>query len=165
MNKYVLHLFITLFLLILLPAQENQTQSVPKTSVEEEEFQMEEPQSNDFFYNPMGRRDPFWDLSKGRRTNKGERKEGVSGLAIDELSLVGIFLMDGNYKAIFKGPNQKKPYLLGVGTMVYDGEIINIETNKVIFRKILTVAMGGTREKIITKTLKPDEEVGKKNEY
>ncbi len=114
--------------------------------------------SEQFLYKPKGRRDPFWDLLRGKSAVvKRESKEGIAGLEIDQLELEGIVLRNGSYIALFKGPNSN-PYDVKIGQSVYDGEIIKIDANSVTFKKILTIALGGTKEKTIIKRLNPDEE-------
>lgn len=122
----------------------------------------EEIENTDFVYKPNGRRDPFWDLLKGKSVKiKREEKEGIAGLLIDELELEGIIFNKGKYLALFKGPDGR-PYDVRVGDNVYDGEIIKISNNSVVFKRMLTIALGGTKEKIITKRLTPEEEASKK---
>ena len=114
----------------------------------------------EFIYKPMGRRDPFWDLLRGKNIkNSREAIEGIGGLMIDELDLEGTVLSEQKYKALLKGPDGL-PYIVTVGQKVYDGEIIRIDRYSVVFKKILTVALGGKKENIIEKRLNPDEEEG-----
>lgn len=123
---------------------------------------MEEVQTQGFFYKPGGRRDPFWDLLRGKSVKvKREAKEGIAGLLIDELELEGILLKEDEYIALFKGPDGK-PYDVRIGNSVYDGEVIKIDMNSVVFKRLLTIALGGTKEKLITKRLTPEEEASKK---
>lgn len=113
-----------------------------------------------YIYKPMGRRDPFWDLLRGKNIkNSREAIEGIEGLMIDELDLEGTFFYEDKYKALLKGPDGL-PYIVSVGQKVYDGELISIDRFTVVFKKILTVALGGSKEKIIEKRLNPDEEEG-----
>ncbi|MDY0296717.1 MAG: hypothetical protein RB296_05305 [Acidobacteriota bacterium] len=113
-----------------------------------------------YIYKPMGRRDPFWDLLRGKNIkNSREAREGIEGLMIDELDLEGTFFYEDKYKALLKGPDGI-PYVVEVGQKVYDGELISIDRYTVVFKKILTVALGGSKERIIEKRLNPDEEEG-----
>jgi len=113
-----------------------------------------------FIYKPMGRRDPFWDLLRGKNIkNSREAIDGIEGLMIDELDLEGTFFFDDKFKALLKGPDGL-PYIVSEGQKVYDGELISIDRYTVVFKKILTVALGGKKEKIIEKRLNPDEEEG-----
>jgi Tfp pilus assembly protein PilP len=121
-----------------------------------------ESKTGGFQYKPAGRRDPFWNLLKGKSIKiKREQREGIAGLLIDELELEGIMTKKGRYIALFKGPDGK-PYDIHVGDSVYDGEVIKIDFNSVVFKRLLTIALGGTKEKMITKRLIPEEEAAKK---
>lgn len=114
--------------------------------------------TGEFVYRPKGRRDPFWDLLLGKSTKlKKEAKEGIAGLEIEQLELEGIVNRNGKYIALFKGPDSK-PYDVQIGQSVYDGEIIEINANSVVFKKILTIALGGTKEKTVIKWLNPEKE-------
>jgi len=118
--------------------------------------------TDEYVYKPRGRRDPFWDLLRGKGGKlKKEVKEGIAGLEIEQLELEGIVFRNGKYIALFKGPDSK-PYDVLVGTNVYDGEIIEIDANRVVFKKILTMALGGTKERTVVKWLNPEKE--KENE-
>ncbi len=118
----------------------------------------------DFIYNPMGRRDPFWDLLKRNSSKlKKKRKAGLAGLDIDQLELEGIIREKGVFIALLKGPDGR-PYLVKKGDSVYDGEILEIGSHMVKFKKILTIALGGTKERTIIKRLNPEEEDERKNE-
>ena len=114
-----------------------------------------------FIYLPRGRRDPFWDLlgnAKAGKDAKGrEAIPGIAGLMIDELELDGIIFISDKYFAAMKGPDSQ-PYLVTVGESVYDGEIVKIDSHSVVFKKILTIAIGGATERYITKRLNPEEE-------
>jgi len=115
---------------------------------------------NVFVYRPMGRRDPFKSLLKGKESKRGA-EEGIAGLTISELVLEGIVFGSGEYSANMKGPDNY-PYSVKVGDSVYNGKVIEITASTVVFKQILTVALGGTKEKIITKYLNPGEEADKK---
>jgi Tfp pilus assembly protein PilP len=133
-----------------------------KLELDEDKPPITDVPSEEFLYKPAGRRDPFWDLLRGKSVRiKREEKEGIAGLLIDELELEGILLKKGEYIALFKGPDGK-PYDVKVGANVYDGEVIKIDLNYVVFKRLLTIALGGTRERMVTKRLIPEEEAGKK---
>lgn len=118
--------------------------------------------TGDFIYKPKGRRDPFWNLLQGRSEKVArEQREGIAGMLIEELELEGIIFKSGTYIALFKGPDGK-PYDVRVGDNVYDGEVIKIDINSVVFKRLLTIALGGTKEKITIVSLVPEEEAAKK---
>jgi Tfp pilus assembly protein PilP len=126
-----------------------------------EDIQEDEEAEGGYVYRPRGRRDPFWDLLRGKEAKmRKAAKEGIAGLEIDQLELEGIIRRGGKYIALFKGP-KGNPYDVEVGQNVYDGEIIQIDANRVVFKKILTIALGGTKEKTVIRTLEPEEEKNK----
>jgi Tfp pilus assembly protein PilP len=134
-------------------------QTKKTTAQEEDEVVLDKAEAGEYVYRPRGRRDPFWDLLRGRDAEIRKRqKEGIAGLEIEQLELEGIVFKDGKYIALFKGPDNKFPYDVGVGQSVYDGEIIKIDANRVVFKQILTIALGGTKEKTVTKYLNPEKE-------
>lgn len=118
--------------------------------------------TGDFVYRPKGRRDPFWNLLQGKSIRRiREQREGIAGLLIEELELEGIiYNRSGTYIALFKGPDGK-PYDVRVGDSVYDGEVIKIDSNTVVFKRLLTIALGGTKEKITILSLIPEEEAAR----
>lgn len=139
------------------PKKEPKKQEQTVAVADEKELDMPE-EGSDYIYKPRGRRDPFWDLLRGKSAKqKRETKEGIAGLEIEQLELEGILFKRGEYIALFKGPDSK-PYDVKVGQSVYDGEIIKIDAESVVFKKILTIALGGTKEKTIIKRLNPEEE-------
>lgn len=92
-----------------------------------------------YTYDPQGRRDPF--VSPLRRTELEKRPEerppGIPGLLIDEIDLRGIFLLDGNYVAQIQTTDKRKSYLLRPGDHLYDGEVVGIDRNEVIFKQMV----------------------------
>jgi len=142
-------------------AQENQEEDKKVSGQEStliEDKQEDEEAEGGFVYRPRGRRDPFWDLLRGKEAKmRKAAKEGIAGLEIDQLELEGIIRRNEKYIALFKGP-KGNPYDVEVGQNVYDGEIIQIDANRVVFKKILTIALGGTKEKTVIRTLEPEEE-------
>ena len=136
-------------------------QEVPKDLPEEgsdDSAEMISIQPGEFVYNPEGRRDPFWNLLQGKSVKENrEAIAGIAGLMIDELELEGIVFAQGEFKALFKGPDTR-PYVVGIGDKVYDGEVVAMDRNSVSFKKSLTVALAGQRERVIIKTLNPEEE-------
>jgi len=142
-------------------------QEVPKDLPEEasdDNAEMISIQPGEFVYNPEGRRDPFWNLLQGKSVKENrEAIEGIAGLMIDELELEGIVFAQGVFKALLKGPDTR-PYVVGIGDKVYDGEVVAMDRNSVSFRKSLTVALAGQRDRILIKTLNPEEEEMNENE-
>ncbi|MDX1632615.1 MAG: hypothetical protein R3234_12170 [Thermoanaerobaculia bacterium] len=93
-----------------------------------------------YSYDPGMRRDPF--LSLLRRTRIDElgdrpRPEGVPGLLIDEVDLKGIFQMGGRRFAQVQTADKEKSYLIEAGDELFDGEVVSIGDNEVVFKQIV----------------------------
>jgi hypothetical protein len=110
-----------------------------------------------FTYDPGNRRDPFKSLlaSPDRPEFRGPRPEGVPGLLIDEIDLTGVFRTSRGFVAQVVAANQKKSYLLRVGDQLYDGDVISINKNEVVFKQIVQdpTALKPFRE--VVKSLNP----------
>ena len=156
-------IFFLLFLLIPFIVQaQSLPVDIPDTSDEETAEISVMP--GEFVYNPEGRRDPFWNLLQGKSVKENrEAIEGIAGLMIDELELEGIVFAQGSFKALLKGPDTR-PYIVSIGDKVYDGEVVAMDRNSVSFKKSLTLALAGQKERIMIKTLNPEEEEMKENE-
>jgi len=156
-------IFVLLFFLIPFIAKSQEIpQEFPEPSVDEAAEIGVMP--GEFVYNPEGRRDPFWNLLQGKSVKENrEAIEGIAGLMIDELELEGIVFAQGSFKALLKGPDTR-PYIVSIGDKVYDGEVVAMDKNSVSFKKSLTLALAGQKERILIKTLNPEEEEMKENE-
>jgi Tfp pilus assembly protein PilP len=112
---------------------------------------------NSFTYDPGNRRDPFKSLliAPDRPEFRGPRPEGVPGLLIDEIDLKGIFRTARGYVAQVNASNQKKSYLLKEGDQLYDGDVVSIGKNEVVFKQIVQdpTALKPFRE--VVKSLNP----------
>ncbi len=147
-----------LVLILLFPLFLQSQEAVPDIPEVEDGAEMISIQPGEFVYNPEGRRDPFWNLLQGKSVKENrEAIEGIAGLMIDELELEGIVFMQGVFKALLKGPDTR-PYVVGIGDKVYDGEVVAMDKNSVSFKKSLTVALAGQKDRVIIKTLNPEEE-------
>jgi len=110
-----------------------------------------------FSYDPGNRRDPFKSLLAGpdRPEFRGQRPEGVPGLLIDEIDLTGIFHTSKGFVAQVVAANQKKSYLLKEGDQLYDGDVVSINHNEVVFKQVVQdpTALKPFRE--VVKSLNP----------
>jgi hypothetical protein len=109
-----------------------------------------------FTYDPGNRRDPFKSLlaAQDRPDLRGPRPEGVPGLLIDEIDLTGIFRTSKGFVAQVRA-NQKKSFLLREGDQLYDGDVVSINRNEVVFKQIVQdpTALKPFRE--VVKSLNP----------
>ena len=87
-----------------------------------------------FSYDPGNRRDPFKSLLTGpERPERGPRPEGLPGLLIDEIQLLGIWRTPRGYVAQIRAAN--KSYLLREGDQLFDGDVVTIQKNEVVFKQ------------------------------
>jgi len=165
-NKKIINYFFVFIIVLLLPLSSQTNKNNDKTKLKKKSAQeidlgfknQDITEESNFVYDPGGRRDPFWDMLKGKTfKNVREAKEGIEGIMIDELDLEGMVYIKGKYAALCRGPNNKA-YIIKEGDMLYDGEVVSITSKKMVFRKHLTIALGGKRYKLIEKILNPEKE-------
>lgn len=90
--------------------------------------------SGGFTYDPGNRRDPFKSLLAGpERPDRGPRPEGIPGLLIDEIQLLGIWRTPRGYVAQIRASN--KSWLLREGDQLFDGDVVAIQKNEVVFKQ------------------------------
>lgn len=92
-----------------------------------------------YAYDPGERRDPFRSLLVTREAPEiqGPRPEGVPGLLIDEVNLLGIIKTPSGYIAQVQAADRQKSYLLHEGEELFDGEVVSIQDNEVVFKQIV----------------------------
>lgn len=90
-----------------------------------------------YSYNPGERRDPFRSLLVNREQDEeeGPRPDGIPGLLIDEITLIGILKTPEGYLAHVQAADRGQSYLLSEGQELYDGLVLSIEDNEVKFRQ------------------------------
>lgn len=112
-----------------------------------------------FTYDPSGRRDPFRSLVERTKDEKGPRPQGIAGMLIAEVDLVGIVQKERDNLAFFNG-SDNKGYFLRVGDRLYDGTIIQIHRNQgeVVFRQEINDPRSIKPYRDITKRLYSAEE-------
>jgi hypothetical protein len=88
-------------------------------------------------YDAGDRRDPFKSLLvvTDQPALEGPRPEGIPGLLIDEVVLSGIFRTREGYIAQVQAADRQKSYLLKAGDQLFDGDVIAINRNEVVFRQ------------------------------
>lgn len=98
---------------------------------------VEEPAAPDsYHYDAQGRRDPFQSLiGPAPKLQAGQRPSGPPGFLIDEIKIQGVVkTRQQGLVAMINGPDNKS-YLVKVGSKVFDGEIIRITPNSIVFRQ------------------------------
>lgn len=108
-------------------------------------------------YDPGDRRDPFKSLLATGDTEKvrGPRPEGIPGLLIDEIRLSGIYSTAQGWVAQVQAAAKEKGYLIKEGDQLYDGDVVSVTADEVVFRQIVRdpTALKPFRE--VTKRLNP----------
>lgn len=92
-----------------------------------------------YTYEPGNRRDPFKSLlaARNRPRIRGPRPDGIPGLLIEETDLTGIFLTPAGPVAQIQSADSDKSYLLRVGDQLYDGDVVEITAQEVMFKQIV----------------------------
>ena len=126
------------------------TESPGQALIEQDESAMA---GRSYSYDPAGRRDPFRSLLvRPERGAAGQRPPGIAGIAIDDVILQGIWRTRAGYVAQVRGTDNKS-YLLRSGDQLYDGEVLRIGPNEVIFRQNLNDPQSVKPFRDITKQL------------
>ncbi|MGQ9618359.1 MAG: hypothetical protein ACUVUG_05270 [Candidatus Aminicenantia bacterium] len=150
--------FIVLFSLCIFsfPLLFSQQQPSPKGGAQK--ISEDENPPGDYVYDPQGRRDPFLDLLAGEQAReKTGPVTGEESLLIGEIEVVGISYGKGQYWAIVSGPDGM-PYFLKKGDRLFDGYVLSIDSNRVIFRRELKRPGLLKNYEDIVKKLSPEEE-------
>ncbi|MCI0414831.1 hypothetical protein L0222_18805 [bacterium] len=126
----------------------------------QDEKKADQPEAYDinYTYDPAGRRDPFVDLLVGIKAKGPSTPKGA--LTVGDAKVVGITQGKEGYTAIIVGADNKARFMKA-GDKLYDGQIISIEKDRVIFRQDFTEenpAAPGLRSKEVEKRLNPVQE-------
>lgn len=106
-----------------------------------------------YAYDPAGRRDPFRSLLVRTESRGGAaRPPGIAGIAIDDVTLQGIWKTRSGFVAQIRGTDNKS-YLLRAGDLLYDGEVTRVGQNEVSFRQNLNDPQSVKPFRDITKQL------------
>ena len=90
-----------------------------------------------YTYDPAGRRDPFRSLLvRAENRGRGLRPPGIAGIAIDDITVQGIWKTRSGFVAQIRATDNKS-YLLRAGDLLYDGEVTGVAPNEVTFRQNL----------------------------
>lgn len=91
-------------------------------------------------YDPGSRRDPFRSLlqAKNKAERRGALPDGIPGLLIEEIDLTGIFRTSRGFVAQVLASNKEKSYLIREGDQLYDGDVVRITQQEVVFKQIVS---------------------------
>lgn len=140
------------------PPQQDVAPTLPEP-VSNVEKKPDSPETYDinYLYDPGNRRDPFISLLSGiKKTSNVPSGQ----LTVADAKVVGITRNKEGYVAIIMG-SDKKARFAKPGFKLYDGEVIAIEADRVIFRQDLTedtLAAPGLKSKEVVKRLHPVQE-------
>lgn len=114
----------------------------------------------DFSYAAAGRRDPFMTLTRGVTTIKdtpGSRPAGAAGILVDELTVNGIVLANGNYVAMVSGAT-KQTVSVRPGTRLFDGTVQSITPRAVVILQQVSDPLSLQKQREVRKLLRTQEE-------
>lgn len=113
-----------------------------------------------FVYRAEARRDPFRNLLRLRRrelTAPTERPPGLAGFLTSEVELKGTALFQGRWHAMLAGLDQQI-YFAEVGTELYDGRVVSIRENEVVFEQEVEDMLGARSTRQVVKSLTEEDE-------
>jgi hypothetical protein len=109
-------------------------------------------------YEAKGRRDPFRSLDVSATiqasTAPTVRAPGLKGQLVSEINLAGIVKSKNQYMAMATG-YRGKTYFLQPNDDLYDGKVIEIKSDAVIFSQTLTDSQGKKLSQRVVKKLYP----------
>lgn len=109
-------------------------------------------------YEAKGRRDPFRSLDVAATiqasTAPTVRAPGLKGQLVSEINLAGIVKSKNQYMAMATG-YRGKTYFLQPNDDLYDGKVIEIKSDAVIFSQTLTDSQGKKLSQRVVKKLYP----------
>ncbi|MGA7614148.1 MAG: pilus assembly protein PilP [Thermoanaerobaculia bacterium] len=137
-------------------AQESAGQQPGGSNIEQNlQEALEENPIETYRYDPQGRRDPFRSLiGPSPKITRENAPEGPAGFMIDEIDLQGIIRTGQGLVAMIDGPDNKG-YLLRNGDKVFDGEVIRITADSVVFRQEVNDPTRIERYREVVKELTP----------
>ena len=123
-----------------IPEEEETTGEKADFSAIDDMLKMDEEVQSDptiYSYDPGSRRDPFRSLQQRRRIARSaeKRPDGPAGLLIDEISVEGVFVLDGGPVVQVQSASQETSFLLRVGDQLWDGDVIRITLREVVFKQ------------------------------
>lgn len=108
-----------------------------------------------FVYHAEGRRDPFRSLLAVRRREIAApelRPAGLSGFLISEITIVATASYQGRWQAMIMG-RDRRTYFVRVGDVLYDGRIVEIAGEEVIFEQEVEDLLGARSKLRVSKRL------------
>lgn len=113
-----------------------------------------------FLYQAGGRRDPFRSLLANRRHEllaPELRPAGLAGFLISEIQIVATANYQGRWHAMIVGLDQRT-YFVVVGASLYDGHVVEIAGDEVIFEQEVEDLLGARSRQRVAKRLVTDNQ-------
>ena len=97
----------------------------------------------------------YYKLQRERAAMNGQEIPKVTSvLTLDEMSVVGIFRTPRGYAAMVEAKPIKLSYTIYPGERFFDGQLVAIEENKLIFRKVTKMSNNKLISSVENKTLR-----------
>lgn len=113
-----------------------------------------------FVYRSEGRRDPFRNILLLRRREieaPTERPPGLGGFLISEVAVSATARFQGRWHVLLTGLDQRT-YTAGVGAELYDGRIVSISMNEVVFEQEVQDMLGARSTRQVVRKLNEDQD-------
>lgn len=111
--------------------------------------------TENYTYDPAGRRDPFLNLlgtgSEPRITSR--RGEGAAGLSVNEISVRGVMLSKGAFIAMVQGPDAKT-YMVRQGDKFQDGSVKAVNAEGLVIVQEVSDPLSLVKQREISKKLR-----------
>ncbi len=115
--------------------------------------------SENFVYQSGGRRDPFRSLLLSIRQRELSapisRPAGLPGFLINELTIKAVAQYQGRWHAMIIGLD-RRTYFAEVGSELYDGRVVEINTSEVVFEQEVEDMLGARSTRKVIKRLRGD---------
>jgi len=113
-----------------------------------------------FVYRAEGRRDPFRNILQLRRRElvaPTQRPPGLEGFLINEIDVTATARSQGRWHVLVVGLDQRT-YTATVGTQLYDGRIVSISLNEVVFEQEVEDLLGARSTRQVVRKLNEDQD-------
>jgi len=104
-------------------------------------------EKNDPFKSPM-------DEAAERRRREG-KLVGVAAMSIEELAIIGIIEVQGEYIALVRGPDNVG-YFLRANDEIFNGKVVEIDLEKIVFEQEIKAQYALQKSRRITKKIHPE---------
>ena len=116
----------------------------------------------DYRYTTAGRRDPFMTLTRKQGgavlDPNASGRRGAAGILVEELTVRGIVLSNGNYVAMVSGPGTGQTYSVRAGSRLADGTVQSITPRAVVILQQVSDPLSLEKQREVRKLLRTQEE-------